>query len=192
METTFEASAPYQCQPHPRGGTDRRAGRQQAGSTWQNGDFVLSQSTTGQGPFNELLWSGQPAETIFTLMGLMAKPASKPALAKGGRGAAAHTQRGLEPTAREREAGARGQAEKRKRLSHCQCPLHRGQVSRFALCTGGFLFQQPQPLWQQAWLEQLSLEAGCPRCVPGVSPTPGERPRSQRSPWRGFVGNQTQ
>lgn len=71
------------------------------GSTWQSGDFVPSQSTTGQGPFNEFLWSGQPAGTIFTLMRwLMAKPASKPAAAKGGRGAAAHTQRGLEPTAR--------------------------------------------------------------------------------------------
>lgn len=190
METTFEASAPYQCQPqpHPQGGTDRRAGRQQAGSTWQNGDFVLSQSTTGQGPFNELLWSGQPAETIFTLMGLMAKPASKPAPAKGGRGAAAHTQRGLEPTAREREAGARGQAEKRRRLSHCQCPLHRGQVSRFAPCTGVFPSSSPSPSGSRRGWSSFPWKRG----VPGVSPTPGERPRSQRSPWRGFVGNQTQ
>lgn len=77
------------------GWTDGQRGGRWVGSTWQNSAFVLSQSRTVRGPFNELFWSGQPAETIFTLMlGLMAKPASKPTAAKGGRGAAACAQGG--------------------------------------------------------------------------------------------------
>lgn len=192
METTFEASAPSQCQPHQPGGrrdgADRQVGRQRVGSTRQNGDFVLSQSTTGQGPSNEFLRSGQPAETIFTpMLGLMAKPASKPAAAEGGRGAAAHTQRGLEPTAREREAGARGQAEKRRHLSHCQCPQHRSPSLPFALF-GVFPSSSPSPSGSRRGWSSFPWKRG----VPSVSPTLGERPRSQRSSWRGFVGNQTQ
>lgn len=66
------------------GWTDGQTGRQWVGSTWQNGAFVLSQNRTSRGPFSELFWSGQPAETTFTLMlRLMAKPASKPTAAKG-------------------------------------------------------------------------------------------------------------
>lgn len=171
----------------------QRGGRW-VGSTWQNGAFVLSQSRTVQGPFNELFWSGQPAETIFTLMlGLMAKPASKPTAAKGGRGAAACTQGGTGAAG----AGMEQEDEWGKEASRL-LPLPTSTAKGtdlllsppFAFVGGFSPPSAPRPL-PLASHTAGAVFAG--RGVsPGLSPTPPELLRSQRSPWRGFVRNQTQ
>lgn len=132
------------------GQADGWLGRHWVGSAWQNGTFVLSGSRTGRGPFNELFWLGQPAKSIFTLMlGLMAKPASKPAVARGGRGVAACMQGGSAAGMGEGEAGARGRAGRGGISSRHRCPRQRGQTSRFCrlcICWGFFLSMGPSPL----------------------------------------------
>lgn len=163
--------------------TDRRTGRQWVGSTWQNGAFVLSQSRTGRGPFNELFWSGQPAETIFTLMlRLMAKPASKPAAAKGGREAAACTRGDRRRRHGERGGWSKRTSRERRRLLPSPTSPAKGTD---LLLSPPFAFvgffspsispsPAPQPLWQHAQLELFSWGAGSPQ----VCPPPCERHRA--------------
>lgn len=168
---------------------DRLTGRQRVGSTGLSTDFVLSQSPTGQGPFNEFLWSGQPAETIFTLMlGLMAKPFQT----CSGRG----RERGSCPHAEGTGANSTGKGGWSKRSSRekeepLPLPKSPAQGADLPLCLlhllGFSLPAAPAPL--------AAGVAGA--AFPGSGVSPGcpprwESPRSQHSPWRGFVGNQTQ
>lgn len=146
--------------------TGREAGwtdQQWVGSTWQNCDFVLSQSTTGQGPFNEFLWSGQPAETIFTLMlWPMAKLASKPAVAKGGRGAAGANSTGK---------GGWSRRSSRGKEAPLPLPMSPAQGTDLPLSLSSFALIGVS-LLAAGWLEQLSLEVGCPQCPPGWESSP--------------------
>lgn len=159
LETTLEASAPYQCQPHlQRGRQDGQIDGRVGWHTWQSSDFVPSQSTTGQSPFNEFLWSGQPSETIFTLMlWLMAKPASKPARA---RGSCPHAERtGANST------GKGGWSKRSSRAKEAPLPLPMSPEEGTVLPLHSLGFSLPAaPL--AGVLEQLSLEVGCPQRVP--------------------------
>lgn len=99
-------------------------------------------------------------------LGLMAKPPSKPVLAKGQREGQLPTRRG--DWSHQHGKGRQQQEVKQRKGGSspiASVPCTGDRSSPFALRTSwGFPFQQP--LWQQARLEQLSLEVGCPQCVP--------------------------
>lgn len=173
------------------GWTDGRTGRQRVGSAWQNGAFVLSRSRTHQGPFNELFWSGQPAETIFALtLGLMAKPASKPAAAEGGRGAAACREGGPAPPAWGQGRLDQGDGVERRGLLPWPTSPAKGTdlpLSPPFACVG-FFFPSISPSGSRGGAGEVFSGR---RVSPGPSPTPREPPHRRRSRSRGFVGNQT-
>lgn len=125
------------------------------------------------------------------MLRLMAKPASKPAAAKGGRRATACTQRGPASPAWGKERLEQEDEQERRFLFPSPMSPAKGTdlplSPPFAFV--GFFFppSAPRPLPRPS--EAVFAGRGV---SPALSPSPQKPPRSQRGRWRGFVGNQTQ
>lgn len=130
------------------------------------------------------------------MLRLMAKPASKPAAAKGRRGVSACTWRGPASLAWGKERLEQEDEQERRFLLPSPMSLAKGTdlpLSPPFAFIGGFSVCQPFAPSPGPLAACMAEAVFAGRGVsPGLSPSPQKPPRSQRSRWRGFVGNQTQ